>query len=66
MKKEPPKLKPVPPSRSSDIFFSPEVATIDPEFDEADEQVLFQPPVMATRHCGGRLTRLDDDPEDDD
>lgn len=38
---------------------------LDDEFDEIDEQVLAEPPLHATRRCGGKLTRLTDEPEDD-
>lgn len=38
---------------------------LDAEFDEANELVVEEPPIFATRRCGGWLTRLDYEPEDE-
>jgi len=43
-----------------------EITLLDTDFDDIDEQVIFEPPVYATRRCGGRLTRMDPDEEADD
>lgn len=44
---------------------NPESPMLDPEFDDTDELVLYEPPVLATRRCGHSLTRLDEPSEDD-
>ncbi len=38
---------------------------LDPDFDDVDEVILFEPPILATRRVGGHLTRLDDEREDE-
>lgn len=39
---------------------------LDIDFDDTEELILFEPPIMATRRCGGHMHRLDKDEEDDD
>lgn len=39
---------------------------LDPDFDDVEEVILFEPPILATRRVGARLTRLDDDERDED
>jgi hypothetical protein len=38
---------------------------LDPDFDDIDELILFEPPILATRMCGGHLTRMDDGEDDE-
>jgi hypothetical protein len=44
----------------------PDAILLDEDFDEVNEQILFEPPVYATRRCGGHLTRLDEEPDEDE
>ena len=46
------------------VFLVPVEDLLDPDFDEVDEVILFEPTLLATRSCGGYLTKLTD--EDDD
>jgi hypothetical protein len=43
-----------------------EEPVLDVDFDDCDETILFEPPLLATRRAGGRLTRLTDDTTDDE
>lgn len=43
----------------------PDDILLDTDFDEVDELILFEPPILATRRCGGRLTRMDEENDDE-
>lgn len=51
------RLAPYPPALEAEL--------LDPDFDDCDEVVLFEPPILATRRVGSKLTRLDDEPQDE-
>jgi hypothetical protein len=44
----------------------PDAILLDEDFDEVNEQILFEPPILATRRCGGYMARLDEEPDEDE
>ena len=46
------------------VFMVPVEDLLDQDFDEVDEVILFEPTLLATRSCGGYLTKLDTDEEE--
>jgi hypothetical protein len=66
VKKRPSTLRYIPSPQTPVIIGSTDEILLDPDFDDTEEVVLFEPPIMATRRCGGHLIRLDEEKDDDE
>lgn len=60
-----PKIMYIPSPQTPIIIGSVDEILLDPDFDDTEELVLFEPPILATRRNGGHLTRLDEEDDDD-
>jgi len=56
----------IPSPRPPAYVVDPDAILLDEDFDDVNEQILFEPPILATRRCGGHMTRLDEEQDEDE